>query len=45
MRLRLELILIRERAFITPQFRIDITTFGKGEEFRIALKLSSKLQI
>ena len=28
---RLELILIRERSFITPRSRRNVTTFGKGE--------------
>jgi len=39
----LELILIRERGFTTPQSGTDIMTFGKGGKFRIALKLSSEL--
>jgi hypothetical protein len=31
---------MRERSFITPRSRTDITTFSKGEKFRIASKLS-----
>jgi len=42
---RLELILMRERSFVTPRSGTDITTFGKGEKFRIASKLSSELRI
>ena len=36
---------MRERSFAIVRSRIDITTFGKGEKFRIALKLSSELRI
>ena len=42
---RLELILMRERSFVIPRPGTDITTFGEGEEFRIALKSSSELRI
>ena len=42
---RLELILMRERSFATPRSRTDITTFSKGEKFRITSKLNSKLRI
>ena len=31
---------MRERSFVIPRPRIDITTFGEGGEFRIALKSS-----
>jgi len=32
---------MRERSFIIPRPGTDITTFGEGEEFRIASKSSS----
>jgi hypothetical protein len=37
----LKLVLIRERSLATPRSRTDITTFGKGEKFRIPSKSSS----
>jgi len=40
MRPRLELILIGERSFTTPRSETNITTFGEGEEFRIAIQRS-----
>ena len=42
---RLEFILIGERSLITPRSGIDITTFGKGEKFGIALKSSSEFDV
>ena len=41
----LKLILIRERSLATPRSGTDITTFGEGEKFRIASKLSSKFDV
>ena len=41
----MELILIIEGSFATPRSRTDITTSGKGEEFRIASRSSSELRI
>jgi hypothetical protein len=37
--------LIREGSLTTPRFRIDITTFSKGEKFRIASKSSSEFDM
>jgi len=34
-----------ERSFTTPRSGTDITTFGKGEKFRIASKLSSEFDV
>ena len=36
---------MRERSPTTPQSGTDIMTFGEGEKFRIALKLSSEFDV
>jgi len=36
---------MRKRSFATPRSRTDIMTFGKGEKFRIASKLSSEFNV
>ena len=41
----MELILIRERSPVILRSRIDITTFGKEEKFRVALKSSSEFDV
>ena len=41
----MDLILIRERSLAIPRSGTDITTFGKGEEFRTASNPSSKFDV
>ena len=41
----LELILMRERSFDTPQSGANITAFGKGNKSRIASDLSCKFKV
>ena len=41
----MELILMKERNFATPQSGTDITIFGEGEKFRTASNSSSQFEV